>query len=93
MVKLMMKLFIKKVIVGDKPYKTNSPTAKEFIISEERDFEKEKALLIANITETEKHGKAYFEGKISSSMGALTSREWDVMFYKHLDHHFKQFGI
>ncbi len=93
MMKLMMKLFIKKVIVGEKPYKSNSPTAKEFIISDVRDFEKEKALLIANITETEKHGKAYFEGKVSSSMGALTSNEWDIMFYKHMDHHFKQFGI
>ena len=93
MMKLMMKLFIKKVIVGEKPYKSNSPTAKEFIISDARDFEKEKALLIANITETEKHGKAYFEGKVSSSMGALTSNEWDIMFYKHMDHHFKQFGI
>ena len=64
MMKLMMKMFIKKIIVGDKPYKVNSPTAKEFIISDVRDFEKEKALLIANIIATEKHGKAFFEGKV-----------------------------
>jgi hypothetical protein len=91
--KLMMKLFVKKIIVSEKKYPQNSRTAPVFIISNERDFEKEKALYIKNINDTEKKGSIYFEGKENSSMGKLTAIEWNNMFYKHTNHHFEQFGI
>lgn len=91
--KLMLKLFVKNTVVGDKPYSKNSRTSPDFIVADERDFEKEKARLIANIKETEAKGTAYFEGKDSGAFGKLTSRQWSVQFYKHLDHHFTQFGI
>jgi len=92
--KLMLNLFVKNLVVGEsKPYPKNSRTAPDFIISDERDFEKEKARLIANIKETEAKGASYFEGKDSGAFGKLTARQWSVQFYKHLDHHFNQFGI
>lgn len=91
--KLMMKLFIKNIIVSEKTYPKNSRTAPVFIITDEREFEKEKALYVENIKETEKKGANYFEGKESSAMGKLTAIEWNNMFYKHTDHHFKQFGV
>ena len=92
-IKLMMKLFIKNVIVSEKSYPKNSRTAPEFVIAEERDFEKEKFLYIQNIKETEQKGVAYFEGRSNPSMGKLTATEWNNMFYKHTNHHFEQFGI
>ena len=91
--KLMMKLFIKNIIVSEKAYPKNSRTAPVLIITDEREFEKEKALYIENIKETEKKGAHYFEGKENPSMGKLTAIEWNNMFYKHTDHHFKQFGL
>lgn len=91
--KLIMKLFVKNIIVSEKPYPKNSRTSPVFIITDEHDFEKEKALYIKNITETEKKGVLYFEGKENPSMGKLTAIEWNNMFYKHTDHHFKQFGV
>lgn len=50
--KLMLKLFVKNVVVGDKPYSKNSRTSPDFIVADERDFETEKGRLIANIKET-----------------------------------------
>lgn len=92
--KLMLKLFVKNIVVGEsKPYPKNSRTAPDFIVADERDFEREKARLIANIKETEAKGPSYFEGKESGAFGKLTARQWSVQFYKHLDHHFNQFGI
>lgn len=92
--KLMLKLFVKDLVVGEtKPYPKNSRTSPDFIIADERDFEKEKARLIANIKETEAKGASYFEGKDSGAFGKLTAKQWSVQFYKHLDHHFTQFGI
>lgn len=92
--KLMLKLFVKDLVVGEsKPYPKNSRTSPDFIIADERDFEKEKARLIANIKETEAKGASYFEGRESGAFGKLSARQWSVQFYKHLDHHFTQFGI
>ncbi len=91
-VKLMLKLFVKGLVTSDKPYAQNSRTAPYFIIANERDFEKEKSKLIDYIKQTEAHGAKYFEGKESSSFGIMTAKEWNAQFYKHIDHHFRQFG-
>lgn len=91
--KFLLKLFVKKIVVGEKPYKKNSRTAPIFVVADARDFETEKSKLIENIKHTEALGKDHFEGKESSSFGPLTAEEWSNQFYKHLDHHFQQFGI
>lgn len=91
--KLMIKLFAKTIVVGPKPYKRNSRTAPEFLITDKRDFEKEKQILITNIEKTQKLGSIHFEGKESHAFGPLTEKEWNTLFYKHLDHHLQQFGV
>lgn len=92
-VKLIMKLFVKDTVVGDKPYKKNSQTAPAFLIKEERDFELEKKRLIEYVHKTLQLGESYFDGKESHAFGTLTKAQWNTMFAKHLDHHFGQFGV
>ncbi len=92
LIKLLLKFFVKRYVVGEKPYKKNTQTSPEFIISEEKDFETEKSKFIDNVKLTEAKGETYFEGKESASFGKLTAKEWSAQFYKHIDHHFKQFG-
>ena len=41
--KFILKTFVKKMVVGDKPYGKNGRTAPEFIITDTRNFDKEKA--------------------------------------------------
>lgn len=91
--RLMLKLFVKNAVVGSTPYKRNSMTAPEFLISDAREFAKEQARLIGYIERTQQLGEAHFEGKESRSFGVLSAAEWNVMFYKHLDHHLSQFGV
>jgi len=91
--KLILKFLVKKVVVNEKPYKQGSPTGPDFKIVGDKDFEAEKARLISFIKKTQELGAAYFDGKASQSFGNLTSIEWNNMFYKHLDHHLRQFGV
>jgi len=93
LVKTLLKLFVKNTVINDKPYKHNSPTGGVFIIKETNDFEKEKTRLIEYINKTLQVGEKYFEGRASHSFGPLNTNEWNNMFYKHLDHHFSQFGV
>jgi hypothetical protein len=91
--KFLLKLIVKRIVTNEKPYKQNSPTAPIFLVSSEQDFSQEKTNLTNNIKLVLSKGPVYFDGKDSDSFGPLTAIEWNNMFYKHLDHHFKQFGV
>ncbi len=90
---LVMKLFVKRIVTGEKPFKRNNPTAPQFIIKSDKDFEVERARLIAYIEKTQQLGEMEFDGKEYVSFGVLNKTEWNNMFYKHLDHHLTQFGV
>lgn len=91
--KLIMKAFVKKIVVGEAPFKRNSQTAPDFIVKDEKDFQKEKDRLIGFLLKTQALGSDHFDGKNSHSFGKLNATEWNNMFYKHLDHHLRQFGV
>ena len=91
--KFLLTLFVKSSVVGEKPYKKNTRTAPEFLMTGEKDFEKEKARLIDYLKKTQELGEDHFDNKESRSFGPLTVSEWNIMFYKHLDHHLGQFGV
>lgn len=93
LMRFILKAFVKNGVVNETPYKKNIKTAPQFIITDKKNFEEEKARLINYLEHTCKLGKAHFEGKESISFGPMTSIEWNNQFYKHLDHHLTQFGV
>lgn len=91
--KWMLKTFVKKIVTNEKPYKQNGRTAPEFIITSQKEFNKEKDRLTAYILKTQELGSNHFDQKENHSFGKLSKTEWNNMFYKHLDHHLNQFGV
>lgn len=91
--KIMLRLFFKNSMVNEVPYKQNLPTAPSFIVVDRRDFEREKARIIAYIERVEKLGAEHFENKEQITLGKLKSIEWNNLLYKHTDHHLRQFGV
>jgi hypothetical protein len=91
--KLMINLFVKKHIINEVPYKKNGQTAPAFIITDSKEFEKEKTRLIDHILKTMELGENHFDGKVSLTFGKMDKRGWNNMFAKHLDHHLSQFGV
>ncbi len=93
LMRLMLKTFVKPIVVGNKPYEKNGRTAPVFIVADERDFADEKAKLTDNFKSFHAEGPAAYEGKASPSFGKLTSQEWSNQYWKHMDHHLRQFGV
>jgi hypothetical protein len=91
--KWLIKTFAKNIVVSEKPYKKNSRTSPEFLMTDQKNFEAEKSRLIAYLKKTQELGEEHFDNKESHSFGPLTKTEWSNMFYKHLDHHLSQFGV
>ncbi|MFT6843369.1 MAG: hypothetical protein ACJASR_002147 [Psychroserpens sp.] len=91
--KWILKTIVKNFVVSKKPYKRNGRTAPQFLVTDIKDFKKEKDRLNSYIIKTQKLGGEYFDNKESHSFEKLTKTEWNNMIYKHLNHHLKQFGV
>jgi hypothetical protein len=80
----------KKSVMGDKPFKRDLPTDKNFIIRYERNFEEEKNKLTAYVKKFEVRA---LTKDTHPFFGKMTTDEWDKLMVKHLDHHLRQFGV
>lgn len=83
----------KKKLYNEDPWKKNLPTAPNFVIKDERDFEKEKQEL-AELIKQFQNGGPEKVGRFPHPMfGHLTHEQWGMSMYKHVDHHLMQFGV
>jgi hypothetical protein len=89
MVKL-IKGYIKKMVVGPKPYPKNSKTHPQYLQKDPKNFDEEKKNLFDALAKMKK-----MEGEKTNHtlFGVLTSEEKGWAQYKHIDHHLTQFGV
>jgi len=83
----------KKEFLGEKPFNKNRPTGPDFIIKDDPDFELTRTRLSELINEFHGLGESGTDGNIHGFFGPLTGKQWGETQYKHLDHHFRQFGV
>jgi hypothetical protein len=87
-----MSPFVRSSVLGLKPFVHNAPSDPEYRITDDRDFEKERARLAALVDRFCSRGTAATDGVVHPFFGRLSSDEWGRLMYKHLDHHLRQFG-
>lgn len=83
---------LKSKLYNDEPWKKNLPTAPNFIIKDQRDFNAEKNELNEMIQRFYEAGPDKVGRFPHPFFGTLTSEQWGKSMYKHLDHHLQQFG-
>ena len=89
---LFVRLFFKKQMYNDTPFRKNLPTAPNLKAKEEKDLPSEKAILRQLVTN-------FYDCKTRKDwnphplFGRFTHEQWGKMEYKHLDHHLTQFGV
>ncbi|MCC7173148.1 MAG: DUF1569 domain-containing protein [Planctomycetes bacterium] len=83
----------KKKLLQPAPFDKNLPTAPDFKITDARTFATEHAKLRALIETFAQAGPAGLAKGPHPFFGPLTSPEWSALQWKHLDHHFRQFGV
>ncbi len=85
--------YFKKDMMGEKPWRRNLPTASYLTVTDDRDFQKEKTLLLELLGQFFSKGPDGVGIYPHPIFGRLSSQEWGVSMYKHLDHHLQQFGV
>jgi len=84
--------FVRSSILGEKPFGRNSPTDPTFVVTDPRDFEREKERLVGLVDRFCERGAAGAGPQTHSFLGRISGDDWGVLMYKHLDHHLRQFG-
>ncbi len=82
----------KKQLLAPKPWKPGMPTAPEFVVTDAREFTKEKGALRALVERFGNGGPAGLTKQPHPFFGPLTSDEWQALQWRHLDHHLRQFS-
>ena len=85
--------FLKYKILNEKPFSKNSPTNPSFVVTDLKEFNKEKERLIELTKRFSTGGEEKCTRNPHSFFGKLTPHEWGVLMYKHLDHHLRQFNV
>lgn len=89
---LFVKMFFKKQMYSDKPFRKNLPTVPTLKTKEDKNLHTEKAILRQLVTK-------FYECSTRKDwnphpiFGKFTHEQWGKMEYKHLDHHLTQFGV
>jgi hypothetical protein len=85
---------IKPLALGnDKPMRRNTPTIDGMRVTDGPELERARARLVALIDRFVAAGPAGCTEHPHAFFGRLTSEEWSILMYKHLDHHLRQFGV
>jgi hypothetical protein len=84
---------VRRRMLGTQPFPRNSPTDPTFVVSDSRDFARERTRLQAVIETFAARGPERAAEAVHTFLGRLSGPEWGCMMYKHLDHHLRQFGL
>jgi len=85
--------FLKSVYTNERPFSPNSPTDKTLVVSDPREFGREREQLKTKIRDFHDRGEAKCTRNPHPFFGELNSSQWSRGMYKHLDHHLRQFGV
>lgn len=83
----------KKSLTSPHRFKPNLPTAPEFKVTGVREFASERQKLAQLVRRFATAGPAGLTAEPHPFFGRLTTAEWSILQWKHLDHHLRQFGV
>lgn len=83
----------KKQLYNEKPFKQGLPTAPSFKVTDEREFEKEKRMLLILIEKFHRNGPEKASRFAHPLFGRFSGEQWGKALWKHVDHHLRQFGV
>lgn len=83
----------RREFLGEEPFKKGRPTGVEFLASDQPDFDSTRERLREMISEFYSLGEDGTNGNVHRFFGPLTGKQWGETQYKHVDHHFRQFGV
>jgi len=86
----LMRPVMRPMLLAKKEFAKNAPTIDQFRITDPEDFDRQKDRLINSLRTMHALGKRTMKHPL---LGHMSSDDIGWITYKHLDHHFRQFGV
>ncbi len=83
----------RKRFISPEAFPRNLPTDKKFIVTGEKGAEVECERLIESVRRFGEGGDDGIRCTVHPFFGPMTPEDWDVLMWKHVDHHLRQFGV
>lgn len=83
---------LNKLVIYWLPWPQGAPAAPELIAFDTDAWEREKEMLLALAQQVAAREHAT-EWPAHPAFGPLSQKDWGRLMYRHLDHHFRQFGV
>lgn len=84
--------FMKSKFLNEEPMTKNSPTDKNYVFTDIREFDKERNKAIQLVKTFHANGSEKCTMHPHSFFGKFTPEEWAILQWKHFDHHLRQFS-
>lgn len=84
---------LKQLIIYWLPFPKGAPTAPQLISRVPGEWPTERATLAILIDRLAEQRDRAGEWPEHPAFGKLTPKQWGVLIYRHIDHHFRQFGV
>lgn len=85
--------FAKRSALGPQHFKKGLPTDPAYVVKDKREFEQERQKLLGLIKRLTESEPQSFHRAVHPFFGKMSSDEWNILNYKHLDHRLRQFGV
>ena len=80
---------VKPIFTNEKPFSKSSPTDKQLVVADQRDFLREQEKLKSKLRQFHEGGEVHCTRHPHPFFGALNPQQWSRGMYKHLDHHLR----
>jgi|WetSurMetagenome_2_1015567.scaffolds.fasta_scaffold413001_2 hypothetical protein len=84
---------VKDKVLATEMFSKDLPTSKEFLVTDNQEFEENKNALIEYINRYSKTDLNSPVKGVHPFFGELTVDEWGKLIWKHMNHHLTQFGV
>lgn len=83
---------MKRRWLNDQPMEKNSPTDPNYVMTDTKDFEQERARAIKLVKAFHQNGPEGCATHPHPFFGKFSPDDWAILYWKHFDHHLRQFG-
>jgi hypothetical protein len=81
-----------KLVIYWMPWPKNAPTAPELLLQNEPNFAEAKARFQKSLDRFVSAGPGYPHAP-HAAFGKISANDWAALTYRHIDHHWRQFGL
>ncbi len=91
--RLLNRTYLRWRVVSDRPFREDAPGPSAPVAADPATLNAGRNHLMMLIRAAHGMEARHMEGRLHPLHGRLSARQWSALYWKHLDHHLRQYGV